>query len=172
MKEKKVFVGRVFDVARGTARLPNGRLFTYDRIRFPEVVVMIPTIGDRIVLLKEYRTAVKRWLSALPGGKVGRGESPLSAARREMLEETGFSVSGARLLFSAFASPGYTDELAHFILVGCKTRGRRNLNRHEVINVMPVTLKRALAMIKSGAIVDAKSIAGLLYYEKFVNPKK
>jgi ADP-ribose pyrophosphatase len=170
--ERSVFKGRVFNVVRGKARLPNGKLFTYECIRHPDVVIMVPIFGKRVVLLKEYRPTVKRWLVALPGGKIERGESPSSAAKREMREETGFKVDKVKLLAKAFSSPGYTDELAYFYLVRCKTLGMRDLDKNEVIGVMPVTLKKALSMIKTGEIMDAKTIMGLLYYERFVNPKK
>lgn len=172
MAEKVVYKGKIFDVARGVMKLPNGKVFTYEYVRFPRVVTMIPILGDKIVMIREYRTSVKKWLIGLPAGKVPSKENLVHAARRETLEETGFKAKEVKLLFKSFASPGYSNEIRYFYLVRCGAKDRQHLDKDEIISVMPMTLKKALAMIKSGKIIDAKTIMALLYYSKFVNPKK
>lgn len=166
-----VFSGKVFDVVRGTGRLPNGRLFTHEHVHFPKVAMMIPVLGDKIILIREYRTSVKRWLTGIPAGKVDKNESPLQAAKREMEEETGFVADDIKFLFKSYGTPGYSDELRYAYLVKCGAQKKQHTDKDEVINVMPVALSKALSMIESGRIIDGKTIMALLYYDKFVNPE-
>ena len=90
LSTERIFGGKVFDVERDRVRMPNGREVTVDIVRHPRSVVLLPVPAPRhIILIRQYRYAVNRWLWELPAGTVEAGEEPEAAAVRECHEEIG-----------------------------------------------------------------------------------
>lgn len=108
---RPVHDGRVFQVRTDRVRLPNGSVTTVDVIRHPASVILVPMPDpDLVVLVRQYRYAVDRWLWELPAGNVEPGEDPVAAARRECAEETGRSAATVERIGAFYPTPGYCDE--------------------------------------------------------------
>jgi len=151
--------------------LPNGRRMEIRVVRHPGAVAIIPMLSeDRLIMLRQYRPTVGRWLVELPAGTLKPHESPEECARRELLEETGYEASDLTKLFEVFLAPGYSDELLHVYLArGLEFKGARP-SPDEVIEVVEVSLDEALELVRRNVVRDAKTISALLYLA-YVLPK-
>jgi ADP-ribose pyrophosphatase len=164
LSHARVFDGKVFDVDRDRVRMPNGRETTVDVIRHvpSAVIAPVPEPGH-VVLIRQYRYAVQRWLWELPAGSVDEGETPEEAARRECHEEIGQVPDTVVRLTSMFPTPGYCDEEMFFFRVsGLSTPEiAAHVDEDEDIEVRVFTLKEAREMVRRGEIVDMKTVIGL-----------
>lgn len=161
---EQVLTGRVFDVDRDRVRLPHGRNVTLDIVRHPRSVVLLPVPEPgHIVLIRQYRYAVNRWLWELPAGSVDDGEEPEAAARRECHEEIGLVPSTVVRLAALFPTPGYCDEEMIFFRVSglAKSETPAAVDEDEDIESRVFTLRDAREMVRSGDIVDMKTVTGL-----------
>ncbi len=128
-------------------------------------MAILPLLEDgRILLLRQYRPVIGKWIYEIPAGTVERGEDLLTCARRELEEETGLRAEKMEKLFEMYLAPGYSTEKLHSFLAS----GLRPTSPHrdwgEEIRVVKTTLSRALEMIGSNRIEDAKTIATILYF--------
>ena len=160
----RVFEGKVFEVDRDTVRMPNGREVTVDVIRHPPsaVIVPVPEPGQ-VILIRQYRYAVNRWLWECPAGSVDQGETPEDAARRECHEEIGQVPETIVRLAAMFPTPGYCDEEMFFFRVsGLNTpAAAAHVDEDEDIEVRTFSLKEAREMVRRGEIVDMKPVIAL-----------
>jgi ADP-ribose pyrophosphatase len=165
LDHRRVFDGKVFDVDRDTVRMPKGREVTVDVIRHPAsaVIVPVPEPGH-VILIRQYRYAVNRWLWELPAGSVDEGETPEQAARRECHEEIGQVPDTIVRLGSLFPTPGYCDEEMFFFRVSGLSvpTEAAELDEDEDIEVRVFTLKDAREMVRKGEINDMKTVVGLI----------
>jgi ADP-ribose pyrophosphatase len=165
LDHQRIFDGKVFDVDRDSIRMPNGREVSVDVIRHPPsaVIVPVPEPGH-VVLIRQYRYAVNRWLWELPAGSVDEGETPEQAARRECHEEIGQVPDTVVRLGSMFPTPGYCDEEMFFFRVSGLTvpDEAAEADEDEDIEVRTFTLKEAREMVRNGQIIDMKTVVGLM----------
>lgn len=161
-----VYKGRVFSVEVDTVILPDGGEHQLDIVRHPPSVVLIPLQDDgRVVLIRQYRHAVKRLLWELPAGSVDEGESPEAAAVRECEEEIGQVPGRIERVGGFFPTPGYCDEEMIFF----KASGMRpspadsphTPDEDEDIEARAMTIAEARALVASGDIVDLKTAYAL-----------
>jgi ADP-ribose pyrophosphatase len=160
----RVFSGKVFDVDRDRVRLPNGRDVTIDVVRHPRSVVLLPIPEPgHIVLIRQFRYAVNRWLWELPAGSVDVGEEPDAAARRECHEEIGQVPDTIVRLAAFFPTPGFCDEeMIFFRLSGLSVPDEAAaLDEDEDIEAKTFTFADVRDMVRRGEIVDMKTVAGL-----------
>ena len=161
--------GRVFVVRHDKIVEPNGLRATRDIVAHPGSVVVIPVLEDgRIVLIRQFRYAAGQYLWELVAGHKEPGEHPDQGAERELMEETGYAAKHIRKLFEIFPSPGLLGERMDIYLAEGLTKGKARPEDDEKISQKIVTLAEAERWIKEAKICDAKTIAGLLYYSKFV----
>jgi 8-oxo-dGTP pyrophosphatase MutT (NUDIX family) len=161
---ERIFDGSVFDVERDRVRLPNGREVTMDIVRHPRSVVLLPVPSPRhIILIRQYRHAVNRWLWELPAGSVDEGEEPEAAAVRECHEEIGQVPDTVVRLASLYPTPGFCDEEMLFFRLSGLTTPAEAATPDEDEDIEPRTfpLAEAREMIRRGEIVDMKTVAGL-----------
>ena len=93
MENKTVFKGRLINLVVKKVRLPNGYLATLETIKHPGAALIVPFAGkDKVILLKQYRPVINSYIYELPAGTLDKGEKPLECAKREIIEETGFSA--------------------------------------------------------------------------------
>src|SRR6478735_6708996 len=120
---ERVFEGKVFSVERDRVRLPNGREVTMDLVRHARSVVLLPMPEpNHIILIRQYRPAINRFLWELPAGSVDEGEEPDQAAVRECHEEIGQVPATVVRLASLFPTPGFCDEeMVFYRLSGLST---------------------------------------------------
>jgi ADP-ribose pyrophosphatase len=156
--------GKVFGVDQDRVRLPNGREVTVDVIRHPPSVVIVPVPEPgSVLLIRQYRYAVNRWLWELPAGSVDPGETLADAARRECHEEVGQVPETVVRLAAMFPTPGYCDEeMVFFRVSGLTTPDHAaEADEDEDIETRVVALKEARDMVRRGEIVDMKTVIGL-----------
>ena len=165
LDHQRIFDGKVFDVDRDSVRMPNGREVSVDVIRHPPsaIIVPVPEPGH-VILIRQYRYAVNRWLWELPAGSVDEGETPEQAARRECHEEIGQVPDTVVRLGSMFPTPGYCDEEMFFFRVSGLTvpDEAAEADEDEDIEVRTFTLKEAREMVRNGQIIDMKTVVGLM----------
>jgi ADP-ribose pyrophosphatase len=164
LSHTRLFAGKVFDVDRDTVRMPNGRDVTLDVIRHARSIVLLPIPEPgHIILIRQYRYALNRWLWELPAGTVDRGEEPDAAARRECHEEIGLVPDTLVRLASFYPTPGYCDEeMIFYRLSGLSTPAEAaEADEDEDIEPRTFRIPDAREMIRRGEIVDMKTVAGL-----------
>jgi len=154
--------GRVFNLIRENVTLDNGVTTDLEFVEHPGATAIVPFLNDsRVLLLKQYRHALKDYIWEIPAGTLDPGESVMRCAKRELIEETGYSADQWQKLGEITPVPGYSDERIHIYLAAALKPDRQQLDKDEIINVHEIEFKEALEMIKRGEIQDAKSITGL-----------
>lgn len=118
-----------------------------------------------IILERQYRHAAGQFLVELPAGRVEPGESTLAAAKREMIEETGYRAKRWTLLTKYFASPGFLGEWMQIYLAQDIRNGVATPEDDEHIEILRMPLSEALGMIADGKIHDGKTLIGLMLYD-------
>jgi ADP-ribose pyrophosphatase len=158
--------GRVFRLSRERVTLPNGHTTDLEVVRHPGAAAVVPMLDEkRVVLIRQYRHAVGGVIWEIPAGTLSPGETPLACAGREIQEETGFVAGVFDALGVLVPVPGYSDERIHLFLATDLRQASRHLDQDEVLDVAVLPMTQALEMIRTGEIVDAKSIVGLLKAE-------
>jgi ADP-ribose diphosphatase len=164
---RTVFKGRVFTIQLETIALPKGGELVVEIVRHPGSVVIIPvTDSGELILVRQYRHAIGRWVWELPAGTLKPGEAIEHAAIRECHEETGLIPSRIQAAGSFYPSPGFCDEVMHFFkATGLRTRraGEDEAHQDEDEDIETGTFSRqqVLAMFEAGQIVDMKTRCGL-----------
>jgi 8-oxo-dGTP pyrophosphatase MutT (NUDIX family) len=164
LSSRTVHEGRVFDVVTDRVRLPHGHETDMDVVRHgPSVVLLAMPDVHRVVLVRQYRYPVDQELWELPAGTVDEGESPETAAARELHEEIGQAAATLQRIGSLLATPGYCDEeLLFFLATGLShAGGGAEQDPDEDIATRTFTLAEARELVRSGEIVDMKTVAGL-----------
>ena len=158
------FTGRVFRVERDRVRLSNGRETTLDIVRHRGSVVLIPQPSpEEVILIRQYRHAIGRWIWELPAGTLEAGESPRVAARRECEEEIGLTPKRVAKLGAFYPTPGFCDErMIYYRCTELRTPARpvaQDLD--EQIEPRSFSLRHVRALIARADIVDMKTVVGL-----------
>jgi len=165
---KVLYTGPVFGVRRDRLIEPGGVRVTRDVVTHTGSVVLLPLLpGNRILLVRQYRHAVGQFLWELVAGRIERGEAPLAAARRELMEETGYTARRFHKLLDVFPTPGFVSERMIIYSAEGLRAGRATPEEDERIEARAFTWRQVEAMLRSGKLRDAKSIAALLYYRCF-----
>lgn len=174
VRRQVLFRGRVFDLVRDEVAIGGGRIIR-EGIRHPGGVVVVPMLDrSRLVLVKQYRHAVKQTLLELPAGTLKPGEGKTTCARREVAEETGWWPRRLRPLIRFYAVPGYaSEEMTVFVGEGLRRlRTRPKGDDDEDVRPVVLTLRQAMAAIASGRIRDAKTIIGILLVAKHAERRR
>jgi len=162
---RQVYSGKVFDVEVQTLRLADGREAQNDVVVHRPCVAMVAVdADDRLVLVRQFRSAAGAELLEIAAGSVDEGEAIEAAVQRELQEEIGARAGRIRRLASFYAAPGYCTEYMHIYLCEELSEDRLPADEDELIEVERLTLTQALEQIDSGGIRDAKTVAGLLLY--------
>ena len=164
-----MYRGKVFGVRRDRVVEPGGEEVTRDIVTHNGSVVLVPVFPDRsILLVRQYRHSVGRFLWELVAGRVEPGETLVRAARRELLEEAGYTARRFRKLMDVFPTPGFVSENMVVYVAEGLTPGVARPEADEKIEARRFSLARLESMMRSGKLRDAKSIAGILYYARFI----
>lgn len=164
LSHRVVFTGRVFRLERDRVRLSNGRVTTLDIVRHRGSVVLIPQPSPgEVILIRQYRYAIGRWIWELPAGSLDPGETPRTAARRECAEEIGLTPGRVRKLGAFYPTPGFCDELMFYYRCTDLRPPTRAVAQDpdEQIEPRSFSLRRVRALIARGDIVDMKTVVGV-----------
>jgi ADP-ribose pyrophosphatase len=168
LKSEVLYQGKVFSLQRDTVIEPGGLQVERDIIEHPGSVVVLPIFKDgRILLIRQYRHSVGEFLWELVAGRKEPNESPVAGARRELLEETGYSAKRMRKLMRVVPTPGFVNEWMWIFAAEGLTEGAAQPEEDEKITPRIFSLKETEKMIERGTLRDAKSICGILYYMRF-----
>ncbi|HEX5415391.1 MAG TPA: NUDIX hydrolase [Chloroflexota bacterium] len=163
VSSKEVFRGRIITLKVNEVRLPNGRETTREIVEHPGAVVIAAVdAGNRIALVRQFRSAVGQELLELPAGTREPNEGPLACAQRELAEEMGVQAANWRPLSQFYSAPGFCTEQLWLYLATDLTAESGTPDADEQINRQWIDLKAGWDMIETGQIRDAKSITGLL----------
>jgi ADP-ribose pyrophosphatase len=164
-----VYKGPVFGVRRDEVIEPTGVHATREVITHPGSVVVMPVLDDgRILLIRQYRYAARQFLWELVAGRMDAGESVREGAARELIEETGYRAKRFRIFLDLFPTPGFLEERMYILVAEGLTVGKAEPEEDERITAKAFTRTELERMIQRKTLRDAKSIAGLLYYFKFL----
>jgi ADP-ribose pyrophosphatase len=138
----------------------------------PGAVVILPLLSDdKVMLIQNRRYAIRQVLLELPAGTLGKDEDPMNAAGRELEEETGLLAGRMTAMPGFYSSPGVLTEKMFPFIARDLEKTKQALEEGEEIETYPVPLSEALAMCGDGRIIDGKTIATLLLYERFFSPE-
>ncbi len=158
-----------FDIINETVALPDGERTAFDYLSETESVVILPfTTDDEVVVIDEWRHAVKRHNRGLPAGSMEAGEDPETAVRRELREETGYEAGTIEKLAAFEPANGFSDAYFHyFVADDCEPSAEQSLDADETIDVTTASFDRLLEAVRAGELPDGRSATAILYYALF-----
>jgi len=140
-------------------KLPNGRTIRITYINHPGAVIVAPFLNkDTVVMMRQFRPALKKYIYELPAGTLDPHESAAACARRELLEETGLKAKKLTKLGSIYPVPGYSTEVIHIFKAEQLTMTHAQPEEYEVIKIMPMTRPKVRRLLAQGKLMDAKTI--------------
>ncbi|BBD71766.1 NUDIX hydrolase [Sulfodiicoccus acidiphilus] len=158
----RVFKGRKFEVLVERKSLPNGDETEIEFIHHRGSAVVVPMLSsEEVVVIRQYRPVVGKWLYEFPAGTVEEGESPVQTAIRELKEETGYNAEELQQLIAFYPSPGVSDELMYVFLARRLRVGESKPEKHELIEVNKLNINELYGMLNRGLLNDAKTILAL-----------
>jgi ADP-ribose pyrophosphatase len=167
LSSKVVLTSRVFRVTSDEVIEPSGVTVRRDIIRHPGSVVILALDESKqepsVLLIRQYRYAANEELWELPAGRIDEGEDALTAAKRELAEETGYSASEWKPALVYYASPGFLDETMSLFAARDLRKGKASPEEDEFIVCKLVPLSKAVQWVMSGKVHDGKAIAGVLW---------
>jgi ADP-ribose pyrophosphatase len=169
VSSKKVYSGPVFWITSDQVIEPGGIKARRDIVHHTGSVVILAVDESgpepHLLLERQYRHAVKDYLWELPAGRIDEGESELAAAKRELLEETGYTAKSWHRILKFYVSPGFLDEYMAVYLARQLRAGTAQPEADEKIEQRLVPLSDAVDMALSGKIRDAKTLASVLWFK-------
>jgi ADP-ribose diphosphatase len=183
LSSKVSYRGPIFQITTDQVKEPGGASVRRDIVRHPGSVVIMAVEGTnllsrgkkrssarpqdvRVLLARQYRYAANDFLWELPAGRIDEGEDELPAAKRELLEETGFTAERWKRVLCYYASPGFMDETMAVYLAEGLTAGEARPEEDEFISKRFYPLPQAVGLVMRNAIRDGKTIAGILWLQQ------
>jgi len=162
---ERLLDGKIVKVKRDIVMSPKGECFR-EVVEHPGGVVILPFLDDEnIILIEQWRYPVGKAIIELPAGKLEYGEDPFEAAKRELTEETGYVADKWEDLGYIHTTPGFCDEKLYLYKASGLTYKETNFDEFEVVENRITPLNEALEMIKTGEIIDSKTICALFKNE-------
>ena len=167
---KLVFKGQIFDTYQWPQPLYDGRVVTFEKLKRPDTVVIFPVLDNgKIILLNQEQPGKKPFISAC-GGRIDEGEDILDAAKRELLEETGYEAEKFTLWKASHPTTKVDWVIYCFIAKGCKKAQKKNLDGGEKIKLKPVTFDDFLQLSRRKTFMEKEIIQDL--YEALLDKNK
>ncbi len=170
IQSKTVYTSHYLEVREDLLKLPHGPKHIYSYLAMPweASVIIAETKTGELVVNKEYRHPTKKWLYSFPGGCIDSGESPIEAAKRELLEETGYTAKTYYSIGSSYPFPGSSNQRLHYILA--LEAELTHSTSHEPFELIQVEVKPIDFLreeIHKGALIDGTLCAALYFRDLF-----
>lgn len=163
LNTQDIYCGKVFKITHDEVELSNGYKSFRDVVHHNGGVVIVAEKDNKILMVQQYRYATKEVLYELPAGKLDKqGEDVLSAAKRELEEETGYNAENWESLGDIWTSPGFCSEKLYLFKASDLTFKGQHLDEGEVLNHIAIEKEEVFNMIKTNKINDAKTICALM----------
>ena len=170
---EKVFTGELLHVFKDEAILPDSSTGRREWIQHPGACAVVPMFGNGdCVLIQQFRYPAQQLFWEVPAGKIDVDEDPLSTAKRELKEETGYRAEQWTYIGHFYPAIGYADEIIHIYLAEELTQGAQNTDQDEFLSIYRVSFKEVLNMIDSGEINDAKTISSIIRVQGCLKQQK
>jgi ADP-ribose pyrophosphatase len=168
INSKELFRGLFMQVMHDTVELPDGKIASREYIKHNGAVAIIAITDDNhIVIERQYRHPVGQIMLELPAGKLDKGEenNPIEAAKRELLEETGYTATNWIELTTCLPCIGYSSEKITYFLATGLVAGTPKLDEGEFVETFTIPFSEFLNMAYNGEITDSKTLAGIMLYQ-------
>lgn len=163
-KEEIIYSGKLLRLKKIKVRLPNERFSTREIVEHPGAVAILAVDENKkVILVKQYRKAMEEVLWEVPAGKLDKNEEPLSCAKRELKEETGYRAESWRKIGSFYSSPGFSNEIIHIYFAQNLKEGAQKLDEDEFLEFYTFDIDKIKEMLRQGSIKDAKTQIALQY---------
>ncbi len=168
LSSRLIYEGRVVKLRVDTVQMPGGRETTREIVEHAACVAIIAIdADDNVLLVKQFRKPVEKELLEIPAGGIDPGEAPADCVCRELREETGYLPEKVERLSGFYSAPGYCTEYLHLYLATDLTSSPLHAEDTDDIELIRMPISQISSLIASGAICDAKSIAGLFTYLEY-----
>jgi len=168
----KVYENKFFKITEESYKKKNGEMVKeYYTVHRPDAVIIAAFTQDKdIILIRQYRNAVKSESIEIPAGFMEPKEKPLQAAKRELMEETGFKAKKLIKIGETFANASMLSNHVHFFIAfDCEKAGPQHLDQNEEIEVKITSWKKALTLLKKSDIMDIGSSLGIMLAKEYLN---
>lgn len=168
LHSEQVFQGRFLKVTRDQVETSDGKTSHREYIKHPGAAAVLPILDSgEILLLRQYRHAVKQIFYEIPAGKRDHGENHETTAVRELEEETGYKAKNLEYLTKIHPVIGYGDEVIYLYKATGLTEGRQKLDEGEFVEIVKLSSEKLKNMVKKGEITDVKTLTALFWYWSF-----
>nr|BFD68305.1 NUDIX domain-containing protein [Bdellovibrio sp. HAGR004] len=169
LSSKQIFKGRYLKIEQDQVQAPDGRTYTREYILHPGAAMMIPLLANgNVVMIHQYRHAVKQVFMEFPAGKRDHGEETLLTAKRELLEETGYEAKEWKFLTTIHPVIGYSNEHIDLYLAKDLVQLEQRLDQGEFIEVVEVKPEDLMRLVFEGKVSDVKTQIGAFWLDKFL----
>jgi len=169
LSHEEIYRGKIVTLQVDTIQQASGRSTIREVVLHPGGVTAIPVLKDgRLLLIRQFRYPIGKFILELPAGKLDSGQTPLDTIAREIEEETGYVAGAITHECSFYTTPGFSNESIHLFLARDLTLKAQRLEEGEHITVEPYSLDECLEKIRAGEINDGKTILGILWYNQWL----
>jgi ADP-ribose pyrophosphatase len=170
---ERLYTGRIVNLDLDVVRFPDGSTGKLEMLRHPGASAVVPFLDPpadpdpRVLLIRQFRHAADDFIWEIPAGRLDPGESPERCAARELEEEAGMRAERLERLTTIYTTPGFTDERIHLFLATGLAPGAQGREPDEFMEVLTRRWSEVLEMIRSGEIMDGKTLVGLMFVQCF-----
>lgn len=169
LSSKQVFRGRYLKIEQDQVQAPDGRTYVREYILHPGAAMMIPLLNNgHVVMVHQYRHAVKQVFLEFPAGKRDRGEETLRTAQRELREETGYEAKDWKFLTTIHPVIGYSNEHIDLFLARDLEVTTQQLDHGEFLEVVEVSPEELMRFVREGKVTDVKTQIGAFWLDKIL----